>query len=147
MHWTEKWAWKIYLIIFSLFTIGNSASLFCENSYLYLYYNILIAFHKSYLFRYWYAVISNLLNVISLSCLYLFVFRIKFLKVIFWQWVFVFRVVFDLLGHAFEVKTIESLFHNSNELGIISIVLVVTMLLPSYAASFQYAFRQQKIFQ
>ena len=147
MHWTERLAWKIYLLIFSLFILANVISIFYGDSYLYLYYNILIAFHKSYLFSYWYAIISNMLNLISLISLYLFVFRTKFLNVLFWQWVFVFRMVFDLIGHSFEFKTIRALFYNDTWIGSASIILVIAMLLPSYLATFQFAFHQSKIFK
>ena len=147
MHWTEKWAWKIYLVIFSLFTLANLISILYENSYLYIYYNILITFHKSYLFSYWYAVLCNVISLISLISLYLFVFRIKFLKAVFWQWVFVFKIVFDLLGHSFEIKALKSLFYNDARLGFVSVVLMIAILLPSYVAAFQYAFLPQKIFK
>lgn len=147
MVWIEIVGWKIYLIIFSLFTLGSTISIFYENSYSYLYYNILIAFHKSYLLSYWFAIISNIINSISLITLYLYISRTKLWNVIFWRWLFVFRVVFDLVGHAFEFKTIKSLFYSDQWLGVITISLAAAVLLPSYLASFRYAFHQEKVFK
>lgn len=147
MQWIEIVGWKIYLIIFSLLTLGSTIGIFYEHSYSHLYYNILIAFHKSYLLSYWLAIISNIINSISLVTLYLYVFRIKFWDAAIWKWLFVFRVIFDLVGHAFEFKTIKSLLYSDQVFGVITLLLASAVILPSYLASFHYAFRQEKIFK
>ena len=147
MLWIEKVGWKIYLIIFSLFTLGSMISILYEGSYTYIYYHILIAFHKSYLLSYWYAIISNVINSMTLLSLTFYVFRIRNLQFKFWQWLFVLRVVFDVVGHAFEYKAIKSLFYSDPWLGLMTILLVLAVLFPSYLATFRYAFHQEKSFQ
>ena len=147
MSWIEGWGWKIYLILFSLLILGNAISLFYEESYLYIYYNILITFDKSYLFYYYYAVLNNVLELAVLVSLFLYVFKIRFLAPSFWQWIFVFRIVFDLVGHHFEFQTMKSLYLTDLHLALATTGIVFALMLPSYLGSFQYAFRQHKIFQ
>lgn len=146
MSWTERWAWKIYLILYSLIVLGNMVSLFYEESYLYIYYHILIAFEKSYRFYYWYAIIGSFVNLISLIGLFLFVFRTKFLHPYFWEWLFVFRIVFDLIGHSFEFQTMKSFFLTDLQIAGLMAAFTVGLFLPSYLGTFLYAFRQHKIF-
>ena len=138
-------SWKIYSLLFFFLALANIASIFSSESILYSYYHTLIAFNRQYFIAYYLNVASALMSFFSLAPLVLFTFRIRFLNKHFWQWLFYARVIFDLTGHAYEVKFVKSLFYSNFWPAVLSIVLFIATMIPSYIAHFQYAFRRNKI--
>jgi len=133
--------WKIYLCAFTLYVLGNAGDILMPTSFLYIYYHILIAFHLVYIISYMLALGQVFFNLVSLIPLFLFVFRMPFLSPRFWQWMLVLRITFDLTGHAGEVNHLISISYANREWFISRIVLTGIMIIPSYGACFQYAFR------
>lgn len=133
--------WKIYFCIFALYVLGNALDILMPTSFLYIYYHALMAFHPVYFIPYILALGQVFFNLVSLVPLFLFVFRIRFLSDRFWQRVLVLRIIFDLTGHAGEVNQLISISHADSEWFFSKIVLTGIMLIPSYGACFQYAFR------
>ena len=134
--------WKIYLFIFSFIIIRNAFDLLTPNSFLYLYYHTLIAFHPGCWIFYILAILQTFFNLLGLVQLFLYVFRICFFTPRFWQWMIVFRIIFDVTGHNAELKTLLSIYYNSQGMFLSTLVMVVLFGIPSYAACFQYAFRK-----
>lgn len=133
--------WKIYLCIFALYILGNAGDILLPTSFLYIYYHALMAFHPAYLIPYILALGQVFFNLVSLVPLFLFVFRIPFLSARFWQQMLVLRIIFDLTGHAGEANQLISISHADSEWFFSKILLTGIMLIPSYGACFQYAFR------
>ena len=133
--------WKVYLCVFTFYVLGNTGDILIPTSFLYIYYHALIAFHPVYLISYLLALGQIFFNLMNLIALFLFVFRILFLSPRFWQWMLILRIIFDLNGHAGEMQHLISISHANNEWFISRIVLGVLVIIPSYGACFQYAFR------
>ena len=140
------WPWKIHFLVFSLYTFINMWNLAGTDSFLYLYYHILMAFHQGYRVMYGLAVLKVILNLLSLVPFFLFLFQIRFLSARFWQWLFALRVFFDLFGHAAEIKFFESLLHESQHLFFSYLFVFLVLVVPSYIVCFQYAFKQRRLF-
>ena len=146
MHWTKNWAWKIYCFIFALITIGNAAAMFSSDSYVYVYYHILMAFHPQYILLYALAAACCILSLISLIPLFFYAFEIPFLTQEFWKWIFVLRVSFELTGHAFEIQLLKSVYYSDVWIVVFLAGLFLASIGPSYYACFHYAFRWDRLF-
>ena len=139
--------WKIYLGVFTLYVFGNAGDILAPTSFLYIYYHTLMAFHPAYLISYLLALGQVFFNLVNFIPLFLFVFRILFLSQRFWQWTLILRIIFDLTGHAGEIQHLISISHANSEWFISRIVLGLLVILPSYGACFQYAFRWNKFWR
>ena len=136
------WVWKLYLLIFSFIVIRNALDLLTPRSFLYLYYHTLIAFHSNCWISYILAMLQTFFNLLGLFQLFLFVFRIFLFTPRFWQWILACRIIFDVTGHNAELKTLLSIYHNSQGMFLSVLVMIFLLGIPSYAACFQYAFRK-----
>ena len=139
--------WKIYLFVFSFIVIRNAVDTLNADSFLYLYYHTLIAFHPSYWIFNILAILQVFFNLAGLFQLFLFVFRICLVTPRFWQWMLALRIIFDVTGHSAELKTLTAILYNNHGIFLSTLVLIVLIGIPSYAACFQYAFRWQEFFQ
>lgn len=139
--------WKIYLVTFTLYVLGNAGDILLPTSFLYIYHHALMAFHPVYIIVYLLALGQVFFNLANLIPLFLFVFRIPFLSPRFWQWMLVFRIVFDLTGHSGEMRHLISISHANTEWLISKIAVTLIMIIPSYSACFQYAFRWEEFFR
>ena len=135
--------WKIYFFLFLPIACGNALSVVYPESPLYVYYHVLISFHKDYMFFYLLNVINALVNTLCLIPLFLYVFQVSFLSKRLWQWLFVIRIIFDIIGHDYEIKFFKSLFYINVWYGLSSLILLIALTIPSYFACFRYAFRQK----
>ena len=144
MKLTDKWIWKLYLLVISTVYIGNLTSIVNSQLEVYRYYHILIAFYKEYRLVYWLNVASALTNTISLIPLFLYIFDIRWLPLRVWQWVLVSRVVFDLTGHAYEFNFLKSLYYANIKYGTSTSLFFVLFFVPSYVACYRYAFIKKK---
>ena len=143
MKTLENWPWKIYTVLFSLVVIGNLTSILSEDSFLYTYYHILLAFRKEYTLLYYLALTSAFVNLIALVPLILYTLRINFLPPRLWQWLFTLRLAFDLFGHSYELKQIRSFFAADVIQGILVLIPLILTFFPSYIALYKYAFRRE----
>src|SRR3989338_5929321 len=130
-------SWKIYLGVFSAFTLGNLAYLASE-SIIYKYYHILIAFTPDYSILYTLDVAMSAVNLLSLIPLFLYAFRVKILGKKLWQILLVARVVLDLVGHCYEKKFMQSIFVDTPWTAGLIVVLLLLFIGPSYLANFEY---------
>ncbi len=135
------WPWKIYFFVFSVHVLLNMLNLFFPDSLPYVYYHILMAFHPGYRTAYGLAVLQVIFNLITVIPLFLFVFQIRLLNAHLWQWIFVLRVIFDLTGHALEIKFFRSVFHADLQTFLSYLFIFLVLIVPSYIGCFWYAFR------
>src|SRR3989338_10676301 len=147
MPYTVGLRWKIYLFIFTPLSLGNLAATLNPESVVFAYYHALMAFHPDYRLQYLLNIASASLNALALIPLFLYTFRGSFLWPRLWQWFFILRIAFDLAGHAYEVKLIESLFVSHAGYAVSSLLLLFLLTVPSYLAGFRYAFRQKIVLE
>ncbi len=107
-----------------------------------MYYTILVAFDKRYLLFLAFNIIANLLNVLAPLVVFCYAFDIRS-SLKFWRICFFVRMIFDLVGHHYDVQFIKSAFVQSYAYGFASIGVVLVPLLPSYLAHYFYAFRRR----
>ena len=138
--------WKIYLFIFVPLVVGNVIGVLDPRSAIYSYYHTLISFNAGFTLPYLLNVASALVNFFCLVPIFLFTFRIRLLRPLFWKGLFVTRIAFDLTGHSYEAKFIRSLFYIDFWYALLSIALLTAVIAPSYFACFRYAFQQNKLF-
>ena len=136
--------WKIYFIVFSAYILQNAADILLPKSFLYIYYHTLMAFHTLFAIQYILALAQIFFNILNLIALFLFVFRTFFLSPQVWQWLLILRFIFDLTGHIGEFATVSAIFHAREDWFLSTIIFNFIMVIPSYAACFQYAFRWEK---
>ena len=137
--------WKIYFFLFIAMAIHNLLGLLDPPSTAYIYYHVLVTFDKNYSLSYLLNLASAILTVASIIPLFLYVFQIRLFGKRLWQGLFLMRALFDIIGHPYELKLIESVFRMNvwYALGSLSLLLVLTI--PSYVALYQYAFEQDKL--
>ena len=143
MSWKNNWELKIYLLVIAPFYLGSLAAIFEPTSPLYAYYHILIAFDTDYSLLYYLNIGCAIMNTLSLVPLCLFVWHIYFLPARFWQFFLFLRLFFELTGHAYEINFIKSMMYVNNMYVIPSFLFALLLIIPSYIASFKYAFIEQ----
>jgi len=126
--------------------MGNLVSIFSQESVITSYYRIVVILNAGYSHAYSLNQASALMNALSLVPLYLFIFRIRWLRPWLWQFIFFVRISFETIGHAYEVQLLRSLFYNDILIAVATIAFMAAMILPSYWACFRYAFRQKALF-
>ena len=142
MNWKTKWLWRIYFFIFASLIVKTTYVFFDPKSDVHLYLEILYIFHPSYFLMYFYNLIQIVLNCFFLLPLLFFIMRVRFFSPQFLQCMFILRLVFDLIGHPFEMIQLSSIFYENPKMAIIIFLYSIFFYIPSYAACYQYAFQQ-----
>jgi len=138
------WSWSLYLIFYVFVKTIFAIYFFRQDTPSHLYYQILIAYHLRYLLLYCQNALSVILNTLSIWPLYLFIRRVYILAPGFWKGFFFLRLLLDVTSHSYEVKFLQSLFHQDAVLTVQIILALMLFSLPSYAALFMYAFRERR---
>lgn len=138
--------WRIYFVIVATILIGNLLSVLSCRSVVYTYYHSLIAFHKDFIVFYYFNILSAVINVLSLMPLFCYIYRRRFLRPRLWQVLFCLRIAFDFVDHNYETRFFQSLFKTDLAIALILLSISLLVILPSYFATFQYAFRQHRLF-
>ncbi len=134
--------WKIYFLFFCLMAWGNLASLFEPDSPPYIYYHILIAFYKALHLFLDLNVVSALLTFLSAVPMFLCIYRIPWLPQIVWEYFFMVRLIFDLMGRPYEFIFFKSLWIDDWRFGLAYLFSLGALLFPSYWLLFRYAFQR-----
>ena len=138
--------WKFYAFYWASLILRAALNIFSTESPLSFFYQVMGAFHWSFSLIYAMNVVSSVLNLISLIPLFAFTFHKKILTPEIWKFIFVLRVAFDLCGNYYEFVSIKSFFASDQWLGFQILAGTLFTMIPSYAAHFQYAFQQGKLF-
>ena len=107
-----------------------------------LYYAMMTRFEPHYGLPLFLEIFSYLVTTACLAPVFLFAFDIKNALPL-WRWLFYLRILADLTGHHYTLKSIQSGFADSPLFGFITLAAITFPIIPSYIAHFRYAFRQK----
>jgi len=137
--------WRVYAAIFIFMTLVYLRDIFSPESVVYQYYHVLMAFDKNYELFYGLSAINACVTALTIVPLALFLFRIHFLPRRFWQIFFFFHLLFDITGRSYEIKTVKSYLLDNTLLASLAVLLWLFIVLPSYYALYQVAFRPKRL--
>lgn len=140
----ERWVWEIYLILLLGFVLRKFFNFFYPQSQSYIYFRILYAFDPFFFSSYLFNGIQVTLNLANCIPLILYIYRISWLKPVYWQYLLIFRLIFDIIGHPFELNHIVAAFHNNPKACLFFFIQSISIYLPSYIACFRYAFMHER---
>ena len=140
-HKESQWPWKAYTIILSLFIFRKFFILFYSKSPQFTYYFILRGIDQAYSLPYLYNVAQTIFNGIHFIVLFLYIYKIRLFERELWQSLFIFKVLFDITGHSFEIKYIISLFFYNPLICAFVAVTSIATYIPLYVACYRYAFK------
>lgn len=139
------WAWKIYLILYSIGMLFILLTFLVDESMAQKYYRILMMFNQTYGILYHLNLLNLIVELLCLIPLFLFTFHIRWLPAIVWQILFEARIVFFLASHSYEWKTLSALAHADGITTIAATLIFTIFVLPSYIAVFHYAFKRDRL--
>jgi hypothetical protein len=141
-----QWLWTTYCVLIVVFVFKETYFLFAADSEIALYYLILRAFDPSFYLAYSAHLLRLLLTLIHCVPLMLYVYRVRFLPAVFWQFLFIARCLFEIIGNTYEITGLLAYSHQHPELVWIGPVFLVLPYIPSYVVCYVYAFRQEQVF-
>jgi hypothetical protein len=133
--------WKIYALVFSTVTLANFLWLVYPEAEPYIFYHILMAWTKFYAVHYYLAVFKCLIALVCLVPLFAFSFNRQSRSPQIWQWLFVIRIVSDVVGSFYEYLFVKSSYHMVLGYGLTTTGAMLLPVLPSYIAHYLYAFQ------
>lgn len=136
----NRWLWELYFYFIFYLALRNSVHLFSSNSEEYLYYFILRNFNPVFYFAYFAHVMQVLLTLIHCIPLALYIYRIRFLNPMFWQFLFIARCVFEIFGHSYSWKMALAYHKSSPPLLVLILLSLILPYIPSYIVCYRYAF-------
>jgi len=137
-----NWAWKIYFAIYIFLTASNIYAFCSEESPVFWYYQILLAYADLFTIPFILAALSLIFNSLAILPLFLFIERKTLLTARIWKYFFIFRVILDALGKSYENQVLRSLFQDSVLIGGMAVCIMILLVLPSYLANYLYAFKR-----
>ncbi len=137
--------WIIYFFGISFVLTGYFSSLLNENSDIYTYYHILMAFNNNCAFFYYLNIISALLNTVALLPVYFYLKRKSVGKEYLWRTLFILTIAFNVAGHSFELNFIKSIFLDNVSAAVYLILVTIILFSPMIVAFFRYAFFRHKL--
>jgi len=143
---TMKRIWEVYFCIHFFFVAKRTFFFFTSHSPVNFYFFILNSFHPYFQISYGAAFSQILLDIAHLVPLFLYITRQRLWDPQIWQALFLLRIIFDIIGHPYEIHDLMSLYHYDPQVCLKITLLSVSAYIPSYIACFQYAFNQKKLF-
>ncbi len=138
----RNWVWILY-IAFLTSLIGRKVyNLVTPTSPNYFYYFFLRTFDPIFFVPYILNYAQVIINVIHLIPLTLYIFYIPAFNRRLWQTLFIARVIFDILGHTYEIRILTSFLHDNPLTCLFLTAQSVVPYVPSYVACYRYAFSQ-----
>ena len=107
------------------------------------FYNILITFDRSILYKYIYNIIQIILNMIAVIPIFLTVYKKYFLPDFVWQVHFILRVVFEIIGHPYEMGQWIALTYLSPLAAVLTLLSFLFFFGPSYVIGYEYSFKRK----
>ncbi|MCB9771291.1 MAG: hypothetical protein H6754_01905 [Candidatus Omnitrophica bacterium] len=148
MQKKPSWFWTIFLLLYVFACVSGGFYFLQPSSPPRLYYTILISFDSVFLVGYLLNIVAVLFDILAIIPFYCFlkpthaVHIERFFSRKTWQWFFLFRIILIFVGHNFDVKQIQALFHTDIRIALSVINIILILHLPSYITTFLYAFRQ-----
>lgn len=143
----RDFVWYLYLAIYLYFVVNKTYHFFAPDSSQNIYYHILAAFDKSFYPVIYFSYFQIILNILSIVPLFCFMFYIHFLAPTFWEILFIMKVIFDILGHTYEINGLVGFYHTSPKICFIVLSASVLPYVPSYIAFYLYAFKRDEHFR
>jgi len=139
---------SVFYILLLSFIVFRKAYLFIiPGNFYYLYFFIMRSFDATFYLPYAITLIQIILNILHLLPLVLFIFRARAIPVEYWQFLFLARIIFDIIGHPYETSLLVSLYYAQPLLCLIILIQSISIYVPSYIICYRYAFRQDKYYQ
>lgn len=143
----DQIVWWAYFFLLCIFILNKIYNLFLPESPNALYFSILRAFGPLFHVPFMLNLAQVSLNIIHLVPLLLFILRIRWLSVDVWQYLLIFRLLFDICGNVVETKTLIAVYHSGFWIFLLVLVQSIATYIPSYVACYLYAFRQDLVFK
>ncbi len=147
MSLKKIWLWEIYFFILLLFIFNKAYRIFSPDSSIHFYFSVLNAFHPLLIFIYLLSLIQIFLNIFHCIPVFCYIHKIKIGGPRFWQTLFILRIIFDVVGHSYQIKYLTSLYYFSPKVFAFVFLQSISIYIPSYIACYRYAFKQEKYFQ
>lgn len=141
----QRFIWEVYFLMIALFIARQAFIFFDPLSDVQLYFRILRSFDPIFLFSYFCSYFRIFLGLFSYLPLLLFIYRIRLFPPLIWQVYFALLVIFDIIGHPYEMLFFRSLFLDSPLLCLGGFLFAISAYIPAYIAIFIYAFRQNHL--
>lgn len=138
-----SWVWHIFFYLFMVSAGTDAIQFFRPDSPQQMYYKILWSFNSWSIFLFLanaLAIILNLLAVVPFVC---FLENQTFLSRRFWQGHFVARLLLLGCGYSYALKEFQSYHHQQPTLSLSIALTAAILYLPSYIATFLYAFKRK----
>ena len=133
----QRFIWEIYFLMITLFSIKKVLYFFDPSSSVYLYYQLLQYFDQLFVVIYCFAFFRIALSMIFLLPFLLFIYRIRLFPSMIWQSFFTFCIIFNIVGHQYEVNYLLSLYHHSPIIwGIAFSTILILVVTPCIYALF-----------
>ncbi len=142
MRFKKKWLWEAYLIILLISLFTKAWNFFLPASPIHLYFSLLKAFDPSYIFLQTINACQIFLSLLHIFPLVFYIYRIYVFTPKFWQYLFILRIIFDLTGNSYAMKTLISFYNEDPLLGLAVLIQSISTYIPSYIACYCYAFRK-----
>jgi len=147
MKINKRFIYAIYLIVLTLFVGRKVHNLFLPETATFFYYFILRSFHPLFYITYGLYFLQVTFQVIHLVPVALYALRIRWLDVEFWQHLLILRFILDLSGHNYEIKQIIAISYYEPRIAVFVFLQSILIYVPSYWLCYQYAFKQDRMFQ
>lgn len=140
--WRDLNIWHFYSIVFIVFTINRTIQLVDNESVVFKYYNTLLGLKLYHLYCFQY--LQCFLELVSLIPLILFTLNKEDNSQNFWKSIWILRIIANTYSHSYDFKII-GMFATENPLsGILAMIQLITMYLPSIIACFIFSFQPNK---
>jgi hypothetical protein len=136
----NKYLWGAYLIIIIGILLDRGIKLTSLDSPEKFYFYFLYSFDPIYYWTYASAIAQWTLTCIHVIPLLLYMTKKSAFPRIVWQILFLSMVTFNISGHHYHLKTLQSAFHYNIQHGLLFLVFSVSAYIPLYAVSFYQAF-------
>ena len=143
MSFVKFLIWQTYFIIYVLFISRNLQDFFSPSSAIYEYHKILYSFDFLFTFTYITNFIQIILNAINCLPLAFYILRIRLLPTKTWQVLLVMRLIFDVMGHRYELITLKSVYYADPLICFYISLQSMAIYWPSYFACYRYSFKQE----
>ncbi len=137
----KKWPWLLYGIFLTLTIFSSLGDLFSKDSDFKMYYTILTAFDHRYILFLILNIISILINLLAPLVVFLYACEIK-TSIKFWWVFFWIRLIFDLIGHHYNLQPMKASFYQSFPYGLACLGFYIIPILPSYIAHYLYILKK-----
>jgi hypothetical protein len=134
------WIWKLYFFVYLITTSYDTFAFYAPYSGIQLYYHTLLAYDIYFLLVYLYSVLFIIFNMLAILPFFYFIYRVRVMHPLFWQWLFLFRVVSAFLGQTYLLNTIKSLFYHDPWVAWSTIFTQAVIQIPSHVVFGLYAF-------